>query len=79
MAGDDGPGTPTPTEVQRQRAEWDRLLLDIEQRTAQLQRERWDGAMREYERRVAIVCASAAVLLLAAGAALGALLVRTLS
>jgi hypothetical protein len=65
---------PTPTEVQRQRAEWDRLLLDIEARTAELRQ------LKAYEpRRIIIQTITAASVLLAAGAALGALLLRALS
>jgi len=66
--------TPTPTEVQRQRAEWDRLLLEIEARTAELRR-----LKAPEPRRIITWTVTAAAALLGAGAGLGALLVRALS
>jgi hypothetical protein len=59
----------TPTEEQRQRAKWDLLLLDIEQRTEQLRQ------LKSYEPRGLVIQGlTAGAALLGAGAALGALL-----
>ena len=78
--------TATPTPEQEQRAKWDLLLLDIEHRTEQLRQ--MNGVDRDlkleqlrqlktYEpKRLLIQGLTAAAVLMGAGAAIGALLVR---
>lgn len=62
---------PIPTPEQAARAKWDLLLLDIEHRTEQLRQ------LKTFEpRRLVIQGLTAGGALLAAGAALGALLMR---
>jgi hypothetical protein len=62
-----------PTSEQEQRAKWDLLLLDIEQRTEQVRQ------MKTYEpHRLLIQAITALAALLGAGAALGALVATLL-
>ena len=63
--------TATPTPEQEQRARWDLLLLDLEHRAEQIRQ------LKTYEpRRLLIQGLTAAAVLMGAGAAVGALLVR---
>ena len=64
-------GLPLPTEEQQQRARWDLLLLDIEQRTEQVRQ------MKSCEGRCLVIQGlTAAAALLAAGGVVGGLLVN---
>lgn len=63
--------TTLPTDEQVQRAEWDLLLLDIETRTEQLRQ------IKTFEpRRLVIQGVTASAVLMGAGAAIGALLLK---
>ena len=63
--------TSASTQEQGERARWDRLLLDLEQRAEQVRR------LKSPEpRRLLILGLAAGAVLLGAGAALGAILVR---
>jgi hypothetical protein len=63
-----------PTAEQQQRAKWDLILLDIEQRTEQIRQ------MKAFEpKRMVIQGLTAAAALLAAGGVVGGLLVRLMS
>ena len=63
--------TASPTEEQRQRAKWDLLLTDIEYRQEQLRQ------IKTYEpKRLVIQGVTAAAVLMGAGAAIGALLLK---
>jgi hypothetical protein len=65
--------TTVPTPEQQQRAKWDLLLLDLEQRAEQVRQ------LRVYEpRRLVIQGLTAGAALLAAGAALGGTLIALL-
>jgi hypothetical protein len=65
---------PVPTREQEQRAKWNLLLLDIEQRTEQIRQ------MKSFEgRRLAIQAVTAAAAVFAAGGVVGGLIVRLLS
>ena len=64
-------GTTLPTDEQQQRARWDLLLLDLEQRAEQVRQ------LKTFEgRRLLIQGLTAGAAILGAGAAIGALLVR---
>jgi hypothetical protein len=63
-----------PTPEQEQRARWDLLLLDLEHRAEQIRQ------MKAFEgRRLAIQAIGATAAVFIAGAAVGALLLNTLS
>ena len=66
--------TVSPTTEQEQRAKWDLLLLDLEHRAEQVRQ------MKAYEpRRLVIQGLTAGGVLVGAGAAFGALLVRLMA
>jgi len=65
---------PMPSAEQEQRAKWDLLLLDLEQRAEQVRQ------LKVFEgKRLAIQAVTAAGALLAAGGVVGGLLVRLMS
>jgi hypothetical protein len=66
-------GLPLPSGEQEQRAKWDLLLLDIEQRTEQVRQ------MKAFEgRRLVIQAVTATAAVFAAGGVVGGLLVNLL-
>jgi hypothetical protein len=79
---------PTPTDEQRQRAQWDLLLSDLELRAEQLRQAPLDYDLRAAQLRrlrqewyvepwkVAVTAITAAAALMGAGAAITALLLR---
>lgn len=67
-------GLPLPTSEQDQRAKWDLLLLDIEQRTEQVRQ------LKGFEgKRLVIQGITAAAAVFAAGGVVGGLFVRLLT
>ena len=63
-----------PSDEQRQRAQWDLLLLDIEQQTEQVRQ------LKRYEpARLMIQAITAAAAVFAAGGVVGSLITRLLS